>query len=181
VVASEIGLTFLVVVLVVVVVGGVLAGAVALAMSSRRERDAVLELVPGRPSGVPVAWAGAHTPEARAYRRLAEAARAVRSVPGTDHGILGAERAEIDDEAERLGARLVAAAAVPGERRTRAVAEAVELVDRFEAMVADLVMAAGDSPVALDRAVTDVGLRLEALREARLEVERIDRAERQRE
>lgn len=155
-----------------------IAGAVALARTARRDRDDTLELVPGVPSRAPTSWAGAHNPEARAYRRLVAAVRAGRAAPGTSDGSVGAQRVQIENEAVLIEARLLAAATVPGERRTDAVAEAVALVDGFESLVADFVLAAGESPAALDRAMAESALRLSALREARIEVERIDRLER---
>ena len=164
--------------LLIIAIGGLVAvvatGGTALAVRARRERDAVLELVPGVSSRVPTGWAGAHSPEARAFRRLGDAVRAGRSAPGLSLGAMSEQRHAMEDEALRLEARLLAAASVPGERRSAAIAEVVELVSQYESMVTDLVLAVGESPVALDGLAAEATVRLEALREARLEVERID-------
>lgn len=166
-------MTFVLLVLVGIAVVGF--AAVALARSGRRDRDAAIELVPGTSSRVPVAWAGSHTPEARAHRRLVAAMGSARGAPGMSDGPGAVHLSEIVAEALRVEAQLLVAAAVPGERRAEAVRDAVGLVDHFESMVADLVLAVGRSESSLDEVVADAAIRLVALREALLEVEQIDR------
>ncbi|MFZ8999107.1 MAG: hypothetical protein ACO225_12505 [Ilumatobacteraceae bacterium] len=164
--------------LVVLLVAAAIVSTLAAARAVRRSATRSIELSPGQPGRVPIAWAGAHSSEARAHRRLVAALRSARAAPGTSDATMSAELTRLEEEAAHIEACLLAAAAVPGERRGPAVERAVDLVERFESMVADLVLAAGESPAALDRAVAESILRRAALSEARLEVERIDRRER---
>lgn len=162
--------------LLLVAVAGLAVGAFAgaLAVQARRRRDARLEIVPGVRSEAPVAWAGAHSPEARLHRRLGDAVRSLRAQPALDGPIMSGQRSALEQEATRIDARLIGAAALTGDRRAPAITHVAELVDRFESAVADLVTASLDDVGALDAVITESEIKLRALEEARAEVERID-------
>lgn len=167
-------MTWLIVLLAIagLAVGG-MAG--ALAVRARQDRDRRLDVVPGVPSGAPVAWAGAHTPEARLHRRLGDAVRALRTPSALASTAFADQRAALEQEALRIDARLIAVAALTGPRRDTAIAAVGELVDRYETAVTELVTASLDGAGSLDAVISESELRLQALEAARAEVEQIDR------
>lgn len=168
-------MTWLLLALAVVAAAGA-AFAVALAAQAKREQRRRLEIVPGVATNAPVAWAGAHTPEARLHRRLGDGVRTMRAQPASAAALVAGQRAALEQEALRIDARLVAMASLTGERRTAGIAQVGELVERFEQAVADLVTASLDDPSSLDAVISESELRLRALEAARAEVERIDRS-----
>lgn len=165
---------WLVVALVAVLAGGA-AGAAALAGRARRDRTERLQVVPGEPTRAPVAWAGAHTPEAKLHRRLGDAVRSMRAEPSMATAMFLEQRGALEREASRIDARLIAVAALTGAARTDGVAQVGELVERFEAAVADLVLASLDDAASLDAVISESELRLRAMEAARAEVEQADR------
>jgi hypothetical protein len=167
-------MTVLVVVLLALAVAGG-AMAVALATRARRDQTDQLQVVPGVDSGAPVAWAGAHTPEAKLHRRLVAAVRSMRAQPSLGGAVFVAQRAALEQEALRIDARLIAFDALVGERRQEGIEQVASLVERFESAVADLVTASLDDPSMLEAAISESEIRLRALEEARAEVERLDR------
>lgn len=159
--------------LVVVLAGLVVGGAAgALAVRARTERDERLEVVPGVRSGAPVAWAGAHTPEAKLHRRLGDAVRSMRASPGAAE--LAEQRDALEQEALRIDARLVAVAALAEPHRSRSIEEVAGLVERYESAVAGLVTASLGERGTLDAVIAESEIRLRALEAARAEVERLD-------
>jgi hypothetical protein len=166
-------MTWVVLALVAVVVAGVALTA-ALAGRARRERNARLEIVPGVASRAPVAWAGAHTPEAKLHRRLGDAVRSMRAQPALAGAVYLQQRGALEQEALRLHDRLIAVAALAGPQRSGAIEQVAGLVERFEAVVADLVIASLDDTASLDAVISESELRLRALEQARAEVEQAD-------
>jgi hypothetical protein len=168
-------------VLLVLLVGGLGAFVVALAVRARRDFAAQNQVVPGVDSPAPASWAGAHSPEAVLHRRLRGAVVALRADDRLTALGLTAQRERIEGEALAIDRRLVAAAALPPPHRRPAVDRCEPLVAALEATVAELVTridATSDttsSPELLERTVSDADLRLQALEQARAEVERIDR------
>ncbi len=164
-------------VLLVLVLAAVVAFGVALAVRSRKEFAEQNEVVPGVRSPAPAAWAGAHTPEAKLHRRLRVAVDAARANPRLVELGLAERVRQIEAEALAIDERLVAAAALPERVRADAVAEFEAPVAALEDAVAALSrsVSVSDSKELLQQAVSDADIRLQALAEARAEVERIDR------
>ncbi len=163
--------------LLVVAVVAVVAFGVALTVRSRREFAEQNEVVPGVESAAPASWAGAHTPEAKLHRRLKAAVEGARANPRLVELGLADRTRQIETDALAIDDRLVAAAALPERHRVDAVAAFEPAVAALEDAVAALVQSVGvgDSKELLERAVSDADIRLQALAEARAEVERIDR------
>ena len=157
----------------VAVVGGAMA--VAIATQQQRSRAERLQIVPGVATRAPVAWAGAHTLEARLHRRLGEAVRSMHAAPASNSPMLTEQRHALEQEAVRIDARLIAVAALTGVQRAPAIERVGELVERYESAVADLVSTSLDDPSALEAAISESEIRLRALEAARAEVEQIDR------
>ena len=160
-------------VLAVAVAGGAMA--VALASRAKRDQTEQLQVVPGRDSGAPVAWAGAHSTEAKLHRRLGAAVRSMRAQPSLGGMAFVAQRTALEHEAMRIDARLIAVAALTGPHRDDGIEQVASLVERFESAVGDLVTASLDDPALLEAAISESEVRLRALEEARAEVERLDR------
>ena len=161
--------------LAVAVAGGAMVG--ALVTRARREQAEQLQVVPGVDSGAPVAWAGAHTAEAKLHRRLGAAVRSMRAQPSLGGADFAAQRGALEQEAVRIDRRLVAVSALTAPRRDDGIEQVASLVACFEAAVADLVTASLDDPALLEAAISESELRLRALEAARAEVERFDRPE----
>ncbi|MEO1058570.1 MAG: hypothetical protein AAFY28_16805 [Actinomycetota bacterium] len=161
----------------VVAVGAIVAFGVALAVRGKREYDTANEIVPGVPSNAPDSWAGSHSPEAKLHRRLRDAVAALRANPNVAEYGLTDSTASLEREALAIDERLIAAAALPERTRDDPVAAFEPLVAGLEDAVTDLVTSVqiADSRELVERAVSDADLRLQALAEARAEVERIDR------
>ena len=128
----------LVLLLVVLVVLAGVGGAVALAVSGRRQYAAQNEIIPGQPSEAPASWAGAHTPEAKLHRRLGAMVRGLRDA--ADHGHEGIDalerRVELEQAALDLDRQLIAAAARGDGGRTAAIAAIGEQVAELETLAA---------------------------------------------
>jgi len=164
-------------VLLAAVVVAAIGFGVALAVSSKQDFAEQNEVVPGVKSPAPASWAGAHTPEARLHRRLKAAVDAALANPRlVELGLAGRTR-QIETEALAIDERLVAAAALPERTRAEAVERLEAPVEALEDAVTALVqsVSVGDSKELLEQAVSDADIRLQALAEARAEVERIDR------
>jgi len=151
----------------------VLAAAIAYgAMRNKASFAASNQIVPGTPGRAPVEWAGAHTPEALLHRRLVVAAAAARAQTGAGDVQQAVERGalEIDD-------RLIAAAALPAANRAAAIAAIEPSVLALENAVSGVKgspLDAAPATPALDSAVTEVQNRLDAVAEARAEVDQLD-------
>jgi hypothetical protein len=155
--------------LAVVAAGG--AYVVALARSSRRHVDDYRHVVPGIGPAAPQEWAGAHSPEAKLHRRIRDAVKAAHAQSGASAGAL----AQLDQAAVALDQRLIGAAALPDRHRPGAIAEVAPLVDRFEDGVAELAHASPDAlSASFDSSMSAIQHELDALAQARAEVERID-------
>lgn len=167
---------WLVVALLAVAVAG---GAMAVALATRAKRDQAeqLQVVPGIESGAPVAWAGAHTTEAKLHRRLGAAVRSMRAQPSLAGAVFVEQRSALEQEALRIDTRLIALAALTSPQRDEGIEQVSSLVARFESAVAGLVAASLDDPGSLEAAISESEIRLRALEEARAEVERLDRPE----
>lgn len=159
--------------LAVAVAGGAMVG--ALVTRAKRDQAEQLQVVPGVDSGAPVAWAGAHTAEAKLHRRLGAAVRSMRAHPSLGGADFVAQRSALEQEAVRIDTRLIAVAALADPRRGEGIEQVASLVERFEFAVAELVTASLDDPALLEAAISESELRLRALEEARAEVERLDR------
>lgn len=163
--------------LLVLSVAAIVGFGVALAVRARREFAEQNQVVPGRPSPAPASWAGAHTREARLHRLLGDAVRGAHANPRLVELGLASQMRAIDAEAMAIDERLVAAAALPATHRDAAV-DALEVnVEQLEATIAQMVtsITVADSKQQLEQAVSAADLRLQALAEARAEVEMIDR------
>jgi hypothetical protein len=163
--------------LLVLTVAAVVGFGVALAVKSKREFAAQNEVVPGTPSPAPASWAGAHSREAKLHRRLGEAVRGAHANPRFVELGLAAQMKAIETEALGIDERLVAAASLSQAHRDAAVDLLEHRVVALEATIADMVtsISVADSKAQLEQAVSDADVKLQALAEARAEVEMIDR------
>lgn len=150
---------------------------VALVVRSKREFAEQNQVVPGRASPAPANWAGAHTREAKLHRRLGDAVRGAHDNPRFVELGLAAQMQAIDAEALAIDERLVAAAGLPGSHRDAAIDALEANVVQLEATIADVVtsVTVADSKQQLEQAVSAADLKLQALAEARAEIEMIDR------
>lgn len=162
--------------LLLAVAGGV-AFAVALARQGRRDYAAQGQVVPGQPSQAPSSWAGAHTPEARLHRRLADAVRGLRAVagmPGETARLLDM-RVELEQQALQVDRRLVAAAALPAGAREPAMDKAAQAVAAIEQAAGDLAgQIAGGTFDGEDAALTDLTQRIQLAAEVQAELEALE-------
>jgi len=164
-------------VLLVLAVAAVIGFGVALAVRAKREFASQNEVVPGRTSPAPASWAGAHSREARLHRRLGDAVRGAHANPRAVELGLAKQMRAIDTEAMAIDERLVAAAALPITHRDAAIDQLEADVVALETTIAEMVtsITVADSKQQLEQAVTAADLELQALAEARAEVEAIDR------
>lgn len=158
---------------VVVVVGGVVVFGRALLSDSRTQQREYRQVVPGVGPEAPANWFGSHAPEAKLHRRLRDAVKSAHAQ--ADAPISGL--ATLDAAAISLDQRLIGAATLPDRHRAAVVAELEPLVARFEDSVAEL--ARHSAPQALggafDDSMASIQTELEALAQAREEIDRIDR------
>lgn len=157
-------------------VGTIVAFGVALTVRSKREFAKQNEVVPGTASSAPASWAGAHSPEAKLHRRLGAAVRAAHGNPRLVELGLAAQTKQIEVEALAIDERLVAAAGLPVSHRTAAVAEFEPQVAALEDVVAALIKSTtvGQSKQLLEQVVSDADIKLQALAQARAEIEQLD-------
>ena len=149
----------------------------ALAVRSKKEFTEQNQVVPGRPSPAPASWAGAHSREAKLHRRLGDAVKGAHANPRFVELGLAAQMRAIDAEAMAIDERLVAAAALPAAHSDAAIDPLEANVAQLEATIAEMVtsITVADSKAAARAAVSAADLKLQALAEARAEVEMIDR------
>lgn len=158
----------------VVAVLGAVAAAVA---RDRRRRN---QVVPGTDTGAPLAWAGAHTPEARLHRRLRDAVTAVRAIADPDGSLLSA-RVEIERAAVEVDRHLVALSAMHERERAGRIGTASSAVAAIESAAASLadIGGAGRNVIARSgpgrlQAVEEATTRVDLLREAVAELDEVD-------
>ncbi|MGA9278816.1 hypothetical protein [Ilumatobacter sp.] len=163
--------------LLVLSIAVVIGFGVVLAVRSTGEFREQNEVVPGTRSPAPSSWAGAHSREAKLHRRLGAAVKGAHENPRLVELGLAPQMRSIDAEALAIDERLVAAAALPAAHRDAAIDPLEEHVVALEATIADMVtsITVADSKVQLEQAVSAADVKLQALAEARAEVERIDR------
>lgn len=163
--------------LLVAAFGAVVAFGVMLAVRSKQEFAEQNEVVPGRPSPAPASWAGAHSREARLHRRLGDAVKGARQNPRFVELGLAPQMNAIEAEALAIDERLVAAAGLPTAHRDAAIDSLEQHVVDLELAISELVtsISVSDSKAQLETAVSAADIKLQALAEARAEVEKIDR------
>lgn len=161
--------------IVAVVVAAVVGFGWALLGDSRKQVRDYRQVVPGIGPIAPQEWVGGHSPEAKLHRRIRDAVKAAHAQPGVVHTHL----AGLDAAAVALDERLIGAAALPASHRAAAVAQFEPLVAQLEASVASLVTGhvAGSLGTAFEESMATVRAELDALAQARDEVERIDRGD----
>lgn len=164
-------------VLLVVAVVAVVGFGVALAVNGKKQFDEQNEVVPGMKSAAPASWAGANTREAKLHRRLGDAVRGALQNPRFVELGLAPQMKAIEAEALAIDERLVAAAALPGDHKDTAIDRLEGNVEELEATIADMVtgVTVADTKELLQEAVSAADIRLQALAQARAEVERVDR------
>jgi len=164
-------------ILLVAALVGLVGFGAALTVRSKKDFAEQNEVVPGRPSPAPASWAGSHTREAKLHRRLGDAVRGARENPRFAELGLGAQMTAIENEAVAIDERLVAAANLPKGHRDAAIDPLESSVDALEATIVELVtsVTVADSRAQLDAAVSSADIKLQALAEARAEIEMIDR------
>lgn len=162
--------------LIAVVVAGVGFG-VALAVRSKKEFAQQNEVVPGIASAAPASWAGAHSREAKLHRRLGDAVNGALQNPRFIELGLAPQMKSIEAEALAIDERLVAAAGLPASQKDAAIDALEANVEELDATIADMVtgVTVADSKELLQEAVSVADIRLQALAQARAEVERVDR------
>jgi hypothetical protein len=149
---------------------------IALTVRSKQDFNDANEVVPGTKSAAPASWAGAHSPEAKLHRRLGEAVRGAQNNPRLVELGLAAQTKQLEAEALAIDERLVAAAGLPASHRTAAVAEFEPQVAALEDAVAALITSTtvSQSKELLEQAVSEADIKLQALAQARAEVEQLD-------
>ncbi len=126
----------------ILVVAAGIAGAAALAVRSKRKFQSDNEVIPGRPTTAPAAWAGAHTPEARLHRRLVAVVAALRAHPLLEEGTGMLEaRVTLEEQVAAIDEQLIAVAALPARVRTDPLGRIEEQVALAEQAAADLAAA----------------------------------------
>jgi hypothetical protein len=163
--------------LLLVAVAAIVAFGVALTVRSKKDFDDANEVVPGVKSAAPASWAGAHSAEAKLHRRLGDAVRAARNNPRLVELGLSAQTKQIESEALAIDERIVAAAGLPVSHRANAVAALEPNVVALEDAVSTLVTSTtvGQSKALLEQVVSEADIKLQALAQARAEVEQLDR------
>jgi hypothetical protein len=156
---------------------GIVLGVIGVAIGARRVKQSALrsnEVVSGTATAAPIAWAGAHTPEALLHRRLRAAVDAARAqgsagVAGSNEVLQAVERGatEIDE-------RLIAAAALPATHRDAAIAAIEPSVTALENAIAGVRTDGTAQAPELQAAMDDLQGRLDALAAARAEVDQLD-------
>lgn len=166
-------MTALVIALIAIVIV-VVGGATALALRSKSDYDAGNNVVPGVPTKAPASWGGAHTKEALLHRRLRAAVLAAHTAASAG---LGDARSTIEQAALAIDDRLIAASLLPHAHRDTALVALTSAVESLEHGVASMsaLPSGGAGQAELDEAVADVRVRLDALAQARAEVDRIER------
>lgn len=173
-------MTFLAVIAIVAIVFVVAlaGGAVAIAARQKRSFAKANEVVPGRTTTAPADWAGAHSPEAKLHRRLTDAVGALRANATLSDGAFIESRVSVEQTALAIDERLIAASALPATHRSAAIAAVEPAVVALEGAVAALAVpnsgAAAATQQALDDSVRAAQIRLDALAEARAELDRFD-------
>lgn len=162
----------LVAVAAIVVIGGTVVLGGSLLSDSRKQQREYRQVVPGVGPEAPAEWAGAHSLEAKLHRRIRDAVKAAHAQPNAPVSGLAA----LDNAAVALDSRLIGAAALPVTHRAAAIAELAPLVERFEDRVAEFARSAAPDALgaAFDQSMQQIRAELDALAEARAEVERID-------
>ncbi len=150
---------------------------VALARSGKKQFDEQNQVVPGMKSAAPASWAGANTREAKLHRRLGDAVKGALQNPRFVELGLAPQMKSIEAEALAIDERLVASAGLAGEHKEQALDALEEHVAGLETTIADMVtgVTVADTKELLQEAVSAADIRLQALAQARAEVERVDR------
>lgn len=163
--------------LLVIAVVGIVGFGVALSVSSKRQFSEQNQIVPGTKSPAPASWAGAHSREAKLHRRLGDAVKGAHENPKFVELGLGAQMKSIEAEALAIDERLVAAAGLSAAHKDAAIDPLETNVAELESTIADMVMgvSVADSKELLQQAVSAADIRLQALAQARAEVEQVDR------
>ncbi len=94
------------------------------------------QLIPGRPTRAPRAWAVSHDPEARLHRRLRDAMTALHAVNAVDTGTTIVLRSDLEQTALDLDDHLVAVAQLAPAPREELLATITATVESIEAAVA---------------------------------------------
>ena len=163
------------VVLALVVVAALAGGIAVTAVRQKRSFASANEIVPGRPTSAPASWAGAHSPEAKLHRRIGAAVAALHANTTLADGAFMESRAAIEQHAVAIDERLIAGAALPAGHREAAIASIEPEVVRLEASIAALAdPAPGATSAALDDSLRAAQIRLDALAEARAEIDALD-------
>lgn len=167
----------LITILLIATVAAVVGFGVALAARSKKEFAEQNQIVPGVASNAPASWAGAHSREAKLHRRLGDAVKGAHQNPRFVELGLSAQMKAIEAEALAIDERLVAAAALPVSHREAAIDALEATVVELESTIADMVMGVtvADTKELLQEAVSAADIRLQALAQARAEVEQVDR------
>lgn len=167
-------MTFIIIAVLLVALLG--AGVGAIAIRQKQNFAKANEIVPGRATSAPAGWAGAHSPEAKLHRRMGEAVTALRANPTLSDAAFMESRSSIENAAQAIDERLIAAAALPRGHREAAIAAVEPDVVALEASVASLATpAVGSAPQrALDDSVRAAQIRLDALAAAQAELDQLD-------
>lgn len=167
----------LITILLIATVAAVVGFCVALAVRSKKEFAEQNQIVPGVTSKAPASWAGAHSREAKLHRRLGDAVKGAHQNPRFVELGLSEQMKSIEAEALAIDERLVAAAALPVSHRTAAIDALEANVVELESTIADMVtgVTVADTKELLQEAVSAADIRLQALAQARAEIEQVDR------
>lgn len=125
------------VILTLALIAGLAVAVVAVVgRSQQRAISRANQLIPGRPTRAPRAWAVSHDPEARLHRRLRDAMSALQAVNVIDSGSTLMLRADLEQTALNLDDHLVAVAQLAPGRKDELLQSITTTVESIEAAVA---------------------------------------------
>lgn len=135
------------VILALVVIVGLVVGVAAVIVAvvhhnQQRSITSANELMPGRPTRAPRAWAVSHDPEARLHRRLRDAMAALHAANAFDTGSTVMLRADLEQTALNLDDHLVAVAQLAPAQKDQLLQSITATVESIEAAVARYSVAA---------------------------------------
>lgn len=145
------------------------------ALAVKRNAAKQLEVVKGVPSKAPPNWVGAHSPEAKLHQRMLAAVAGLRDAAANDATMAG-PLAAIEQEAIQLDGELVAVSRLGVDAKSVALTDLEAAVGAIEHVVIRAVSGSAGSRqssrrASLDQQIEAIDDRLEAMRQARAEVD----------
>ncbi|QLL06170.1 hypothetical protein [Mycobacterium vicinigordonae] len=121
--------------LIVAVVGATVAVVAIVNHNQQRAITRDNQLIPGRPTAAPRAWARSHDPEARLHRRLRDAMTALHAANAFDTGSTVVLRADLEQTALTVDNQLITVAQLTPAQRDELLQSITRTVETIEAAV----------------------------------------------